>query len=271
MGDVKQFRKVYQNPILHGREPDATEKVYVCVFMCIYICVCVRVSMCMLKLLHLSNIFLSLTAKPAILWYRCAKRGRLRSQRSRHWSTILFCGAPTNCCRSTCLQRLYKLCCASSLPSSRLCIKPLLNRRMLCECAKELERPRKWSLSPSFSRTPFPASRACAVFLHITSSPWYCYVETTRACARVTNDKTRLCRCCLLSQPSRSCATTPNSFTTPSASSKLVSVSISTLLPAAVSHIVCVLSDTSTLQCVSMWCKTQEVIIMQEYVLYDEI
>lgn len=26
-GDVKQFRKVYQNPILHGREPDAPEKV----------------------------------------------------------------------------------------------------------------------------------------------------------------------------------------------------------------------------------------------------
>ena len=30
LGDVKQFRKVYQSPILHGREPDATEKVLVC-------------------------------------------------------------------------------------------------------------------------------------------------------------------------------------------------------------------------------------------------
>jgi hypothetical protein len=27
LGEVKAFRKVYQNPILHAREPDAPEKV----------------------------------------------------------------------------------------------------------------------------------------------------------------------------------------------------------------------------------------------------
>ena len=27
LGEVKVFRKMYQNPILHGREPDASEKV----------------------------------------------------------------------------------------------------------------------------------------------------------------------------------------------------------------------------------------------------
>jgi hypothetical protein len=128
--------------------------------MCLWTCIYVA-------LLLLSSICFALTARALILWCRCAKRGKLRRLRSRRWSTILFCGAPTNCCRSTCLPRLYKLCAASLLPSSRLFIQPFVDRRMLCECAKEPERPRKWSLSRSLAATPFRALRACAcVFAH---------------------------------------------------------------------------------------------------------